>query len=109
MAVIAGSGEPLGGDGPLLGAGAGLQDLPQGEPHGLLHVVVAFHLDVGPVPEIVEVAALGRCQLLETPVAGLQKGPGYLILQGRQRANVGPPVGDELDETDPWRPEDNWR
>ena len=69
VAVVAGAGEPLARDRPALGASTGLQYVKQPEPHGLLAVGVALDLDVGAVPELVEVVALQVEQALPAGVA----------------------------------------
>ena len=61
----------------------GLQHLPQGKTHGLLDLGVAVDLDIGAVPEVVKIVALGREQALEPGVAGHEQRPRHLILQGR--------------------------
>ena len=58
MPVVAGPGQSLRGDGPLLGAGACLKRVEQREPQRLLELGVAFDLDVGAIPEVVEIRAL---------------------------------------------------
>ena len=58
MAVVAAAGEPLGGDRPPLGAGSGLHDLEEREAHRLLKLGIAVDLDVGAVPDVVEIRAL---------------------------------------------------
>src|SRR5215472_8310712 len=62
--VVSGSGEALGGDGPVLGARPGLHDVEQAEADGLLDLDVAVDLDVGALPEGVQVLAL----LIEQPL-----------------------------------------
>jgi hypothetical protein len=56
--VVPGSGEALGRDRPLLGPRAGLEHVEHGEADRLLHLGVAVQLDVGTIPERVQV---GRC------------------------------------------------
>ena len=56
--VVAGAGQALGGDRAPLGPGARLEDVEEREPHRLLELGVAFDLDVGALPEVVEVRAL---------------------------------------------------
>ena len=58
MTRVAGAGETLGGDRPLLGPRTRLQQMEQPEPNPLLHLVVAGDLDVGAVPEGVQIRAL---------------------------------------------------
>jgi hypothetical protein len=60
VAVVPGAGEALGRDRPLLGAGAGLQDVEEPEPDGLLDLHVTVDLDVRALPEGVEERALLR-------------------------------------------------
>ena len=67
VAVVAGSGQALGRDCPLLGAGAGLKGVEQREANRLLDHRVALDLDVGTVPEPVEGAALVFEQLRPSP------------------------------------------
>ena len=47
MPAVARPGQTLGRDRPPLGPSAGLQQMKQPEPHGLLHRRIAIHLDVG--------------------------------------------------------------
>src|SRR5690349_8122340 len=56
--VVAGTGQPLGGDGPLLRAGAGLQHVEEPEADRLLYLRVTVDLDVRAGPELVEEGAL---------------------------------------------------
>ena len=58
VAVVAGAGQALRRDRALLGARAGLQRVEEREAHGLLQLRVALELDVGAVPELVEVRPL---------------------------------------------------
>ena len=60
MPVVARSRQPLGRDRPPLGPRARLQRVEQGEANGLLEIGVAVDLDVGAIPECVEVLALTR-------------------------------------------------
>ena len=64
VAVVAGPGQPLGRDRALLGAGAGLERVEEREADGLLQLGVAVELDVGAVPEVVEVR---RCPATSRP------------------------------------------
>ena len=58
VAVVPGPRQALRRDRPLLGAGAGLQDVEEPEPDGVLDLHVAVDLDVGALPEGVEECAL---------------------------------------------------
>jgi hypothetical protein len=69
VAVVAGAGQALTGNGAALGTGACLQHVKEPEPHGLLALGVAVDLDVGAVPEVVEVVALPVEQALPAGVA----------------------------------------
>ena len=88
VAVVAGAGEALAGDRPPLGASAGLQHVEQAEAHGLLDLRVALDLDVGAVPEVVEVLALRVEQTLPAGVAGAVERGGDLVAQ-RGHASAG--------------------
>ena len=55
VAVIAGTGQPLGGDRALLSPCARLQDVEQAEPQRLLELGISVELDIGAVPEVVQV------------------------------------------------------
>ena len=63
VAVVAGTGQALGRDGPVLGSGPRLQHMEQSEPHRLLDFGVALGLHVGAGPELVEEGPL----LVEQP------------------------------------------
>ena len=58
VAVVAGAGQPLGGNRPLLGARARLQRVEEREADGLLELGVALELDVRRGPEVVEIGSL---------------------------------------------------
>ena len=62
MPVVAAAGQPLGGYRALFGTGGGLDDLEEREPHRLLQLVVAVDLDVGAIPDVVEIVALLAAQ-----------------------------------------------
>ena len=94
--VVAVARQPLGGDRALLGAGGGLQRVEEGEAHGLLELVVAVDLDVGALPEVVEVLALVLEEAVEPRAPrGRERGVG-LVADRDHRALAGPPVGQEL-------------
>ena len=57
--VVPGAREPLARDGALLGSGAGLQHVEEAEADRLLRVRVTLHLDVGAVPEVVQIGHAG--------------------------------------------------
>ncbi len=98
MAVIAGSGEPLGGDRAAFGAGTGLQQVEEPESHGLLGFGVTLDLDVGAVPEVVQIFALRIQQALPSGVAGAVQRGGDLVAQCRARAHARPAVRQVLDD-----------
>ena len=99
--VVAGPGQALGGDRAPLAAGARLQGVKEREAHRLLELGVAFQLDVGALPEVVQVAALVGEQSLPAGVPRLGQRRGDLIAQRRRRAPARPSVGDELDHAQP--------
>ena len=87
VAVVARPGQPLGGDRPLLAAGARLQRVEQPEADRLLQLGVAVDLDVGALPEVVEVGAL----LGEQPVPAACARPGQRrgdLVADRRRASA---------------------
>src|SRR6185437_13458495 len=96
VAVVSWSGQSLGADRPPLGPRAGLERVKQREACGLLKLGVALDLDVGPLPEVVEVGALLAEHALPAGVASLRQRGGHLVADRRQRAAGRPPVGDEL-------------
>ncbi len=98
MAVVAGTGQALGRDGPPLGPGARLEDVEEGKPHRLLQLAVAVELDVGPLPEVVEVVALAGQEPVPAGVDRAGEGGLHLVPHRRRRAAAGPPVGEELDQ-----------
>ena len=101
VSVIAGAGQALGGDRAPLAPGARLQGVKEREAHRLLELGVAFELDVGALPEVVQVFALGGEQPLPAGVARLGQRRGDLVAQRRRRAPARPPVGQELDHPQP--------
>ena len=98
VAVVAGPGQALGGDRALLGAGPGLERVEEREAHGLLELGVALELDVGAVPEVVEVRALAGEQAVPARVSRLGERGDHLVADGRERALARPAVGEELDD-----------
>ena len=102
--VVAGAGEALGGDRAPLAAGARLQGVKEREAHRLLELGVTFQLDVGALPEVVQVVALFGEQSLPAGAPRLGQRRGDLIAQRRRRASARPSVGDELDRSAPARP-----
>ena len=58
MPVVAGPGQALGGDRAPLGAGARLEHVEEREANRLLQLGVPLDLDVGAIPEVIEVGAL---------------------------------------------------
>ena len=83
--VVAGPGQPLGRDRPVLRPGPGLQHVEQREPHRLLHLGVPVHLDVGAVPEVVQVGALLGEQPVPAGLPGRAQRRPHLVTDGRQR------------------------
>ena len=102
VAVVAGAGQALGGDRPPLGPGARLQHVEEREAHRLLQLGVALELDVGALPEVVEVVALVGDQAVPAGVARLGQRGGDLVAQRRQRALARPAVGEQLDHRSRW-------
>ena len=98
VAVVPGAGETLAGDGPTLGAGAGLEDVEQPEAHGLLGLGIPLDLDVGAVPEVIQVFTLSVEQALPSGVAGTVEGSCDLVGQGGPGAQARPSVGQVLDD-----------
>ena len=98
MPVVAGAGEALSGYRPAFRASAGLQYVKQPEAHGLLAIGIALHLDVGAVPEDVEVFALQVEQALPAGVARAGDRRGDLVTQRRAGAQARPPVRQVLDD-----------
>ena len=64
----------------------------------LLQFLVPVDLDVGPLPEAVEVGPLFGLKLLPTALVGAGESRRDLILEGVRGASSRPPVGDVLDE-----------
>lgn len=98
VAVVARAGEALGADRPLLGAGAGLQHVEEAEAHRLLHLRVTLDLDVGVVPERVEVVALRLDQALPAVQPGAGQRGADLVAHRGQRTVAGPAVRGQLDD-----------
>lgn len=96
VAVVAGPGEPLGGDGALFGAGVGLEDVEEGEADGLLDLLVAVDLDVGASPEVVEVGPLVLQQPPPAAVRGRRQRRLDLVAHRGPGADAGPAVCDQL-------------
>ena len=89
VAVVAGAGQALGRDRPLLAARAGLERVEQREADRLLELGVALELDVGRVPEVVEVRALLGEQPVPARVDGARQRGGDLVAE-RRRPSAGP-------------------
>ena len=88
VAVVARPGQALGGDRALLGAGAGLERVEEREADCLLQLGVAVELDVGALPEVVEVRALRLEQALPAGVPRLgERGDGQVA--ARPAASAG--------------------
>ena len=98
MPVVARAGQALGGNGPLFAAGAGLQRVEEAEADGLLQLGVALDLDIGAMPEAVEVLALAGHQSVPPGVHGSSNGRCNLVAQGEGRPLRRPPVGQDLDD-----------
>ena len=109
VAVVAGAGQPLRRDRPALAAGARLQRVEEAEADRLLQLGVAVELDVGALPEVVEVGALVGDQLVPAGVAGLGERRADLVAQGRDRAPRRPAVGDELGDRQRFAGRRAWR
>jgi hypothetical protein len=101
MAVVAGAGQALAGDRPLLGADAGLQRVEEREAESLLEFGVALELDVRGPPEVVQALALAGQQPVPARVPCLDEGCDGLVPQGGQRTLARPAVGEELDQAQP--------
>ena len=63
----------------MFGSRAGLQHVKQPEPHRLLAIGVALHLNVGAVPEVVEIVALRLEQTIPPAVLGARYRAQHLI------------------------------
>ena len=98
MAVVARAREPLGGDGPALGPGAGLEEVEHAEAHRVLDLGVAVDLHVGPVPELVEVLPLIGLQAVPSGVASRGDGGGDLVAEGLAGSPRRPAVAEVLDD-----------
>jgi hypothetical protein len=101
VSVVAGTGQPLGGDRALLGARARLERVEEAEPDRLLELHVAVELDVGVRPELVEVLPLTRQQAVPTRMPCLCERADHLVAERRERALTRPAVGQELDDAQP--------
>ena len=73
----------MAGDRALLGARARLQRVEEREADGLLELGVALELDVGALPEVVEVRALAVEQPVPAGVAGLGERGDDLVAHAR--------------------------
>ena len=96
--VVAGAGEPLGGDRLPLAAQSGLQDVEHAHADGLLQLLVALDLDVGLVPVLVQQVPLLADQPVPAGQLRRRQGRLHLVAQCRARAARGPAVGQELDQ-----------
>jgi hypothetical protein len=94
--VVAGPGEALGGDWPLLSARARLQDVKEREADSLLQLAVAVHFHVGALPEVVEVRTLLGQEMLPTVVCGARQRRCHLVAKCGHRARARPAVGEVL-------------
>ena len=98
VAVVAGPGQALRRDRPPLGPGTGLQHVEQREPHGLLELGVALDLDVGALPELVQVRPLLRDQPVPAGVRAHRRAPRRPGRARRAASGRRPAIGDELDQ-----------
>ncbi len=98
MPVVAGAGEALSRDRPAFGARTGLQHVKEPEPHGLLAVRIAVDLDVGAVPELVEVVTLRVEQALPAGVTRPGDRGRGLVTQRRTGTQARPAVRQVLDD-----------
>ena len=80
---------------------SGLEDVEEGEAHRLLDLGVAVDLDVGAVPEVVQIGPLLLDQAVPARLAGTGQRGGNLVPQCRPRTLRRPAVGDELDQAQP--------
>jgi hypothetical protein len=101
MAVVAGAGQSLGRDGPVLRPAGRLQDVEQGKANRLLELGVAVQLHVGAMPEVIEISSLIGQEPVPSPKVRRGEGGGDLVPQGRHRALPRPAVGQELDDPQP--------
>ena len=98
VAVVAGAGEAFRPDRALLGAGAGLERVEEREADRLLQLEVAVQLDVGALPEVVQIGALRLEQALPARVPRLgERGDGQ-VSDGRQGPLARGTVRQELDD-----------
>ena len=98
MPVVAGPGQALRRDRPVLGPRPGLQDVEQAEAHRLLDLGVTVHLDVGAVPELVQVGPLLGEQAVPAGQVGGRQRPHHLVDEGGPGPLARPAVADELDD-----------
>ena len=98
VTVVAGARQALRRDRAQLGATSGLQQLEEGEAQRLLQRRVAVDLDVRGLPEVVEVRALRRADLVPARHLRLGERRRSLRAQRRERAHARPGVREELDE-----------
>lgn len=99
--VVPGPCQPLGRDRAPLSPCPRLKRVEERETDGLLQLRIAFQLDVGTLPEVVEVRALGRHEPLPPRVPCLGERRGNLVAERRRRAAARPAVGEELDDAEP--------
>ena len=98
MAVVSGSRQTLSGDRAALGSRARLQGVKERKADRLLKLGVAIDLDIGPIPEIIEIRALLGDEPVPARVPRLGQRRRDLVTDRRHRAPPRPPVGEELDE-----------
>ena len=91
VSVVARSGQALGGDRSLLGPGAGLERVEEAEANRQLQLGVAVDLDVGAIPEVVEVCALLGEQTIPAAVSRLRQRRRDLVDDRRRRALLDQP------------------
>src|SRR5205823_3135134 len=92
MPVIPRPRQALRGDRALLRARAGLKRVEEREAKRLLQLEVAVELDVGAIPEVIEVGALLLKEPLPAGVPRLRQRGAHLVAQGRHRALARPAV-----------------
>ena len=96
VAVVAGAGQALGRDRPLLGPGPGLQHVEQREADRLLDLGVPLDLDVGAGPEVVQVLALLGQQPVPAGEPGARRARRRPGRARRAGAVGGPAIAEEL-------------
>jgi hypothetical protein len=99
VSVVTGSGQTLRADRSLLGPRAGLERVEEAEANRKLQLGVTVDLDIGTIPEVVEVGTLVAEETIPAVLSRLRDRRRDLVDDRLGRAPPRPPVSEELDNS----------